>query len=66
VIKIEEESSMSQAAELMELAARCFDQARAEKNPVAAATLVEIGVQYVRRARELRMAEKPAVESQNP
>jgi hypothetical protein len=57
---------MSQAAELMELAAQCFDQARAEKNPIAAATLAEIGVQYVRRARELRVAETPAVESQNP
>lgn len=57
---------MSQAVDLMELAAQCFDQARAEKNPVAAATLAEIGVQYVRRARELRMAEMPAAKAQNP
>jgi hypothetical protein len=57
---------MSQAAELMELAAQCFDLARAERNPVAAATLAEIGVQYVRQARELRTSDRPAAKSQNP
>jgi hypothetical protein len=57
---------MSQAADLMELAAQCFDQAKAQKNPVAAATLTEIGVQYVRQARELRLMQQPATEPPEP
>lgn len=52
------------AAILMQKAAQCFDQAKSEKNPVAAATLAEIGTQYVRQARELRMSAAQATKDQ--
>jgi len=48
---------MSEALSLMEQAARCFDLAKSAKNQTMARTLTEIGMQYVKQARELRLAE---------